>query len=76
MPAWLMRLAWKARGKRRVRLHLRGDDPSVEGILLGRYAGHYVLLTATMLEDEDTSVPLDGTVEVPAGNVVFVQVLR
>ena len=42
-----MRLVWKVRGKRAARLHLT-DGPSVEGILAGRWAGHYIMLTPSI----------------------------
>jgi hypothetical protein len=68
-----MRLVWKVRGKRRVRLHLADNQPSIEGILAGRWAGHYVVLAPNMLADGD--MPMAGHVEVPAERVVLVQVL-
>lgn len=70
-----MRLIWKVRGKRRVRLHLLGQAPSLEGVLAGRYGGHYVLLVSSLVEAEGRNVPLDGHLEVPAERVLFVQVL-
>jgi len=63
------------RGKRRVRLHLVDHDASIDGVLLGRWAGHYVLILPRLVEAEDRSIALDGSVEVPAERVVFVQVL-
>ena len=73
MPAWIMRLVWKVRGKRLVRLHLENNLPSVEGILAGRWGGHYVVLTPQVLSDGSNK--LSGHVEVPAERVVLVQVL-
>lgn len=73
MPAWMMRLVWKVRGKRRVRLHLDENQPTVEGILAGRWGGHYVVLAPNILADGDHQVT--GHVEVPAERVVLVQVL-
>lgn len=75
MPSWLMRLIWKVRGKRIARLHLAGDLPSLEGILVGCWSGHYVLLQPKVIETSDRTVALEGTVEVPRERVVFVQVL-
>jgi hypothetical protein len=72
LPVWLMRLVWKVRGKRAARLHLQ-DGPSVEGILAGRWGGHYIMLTPSVVEEE--SVEATGHFEVPAERVVFVQVL-
>lgn len=67
-----MRLVWKVRGKRAARLHLT-DGPSVEGILAGRWAGHYIMLTPSIVEED--SVEATGHFEVPAERVIFVQVL-
>lgn len=75
MPAWLLRLLWRLRGKRLVRLHLVDQEASLEGILLGRWSGHYVLLTGTLLEAEGRSIRIDGYMEVPSERVLFVQVL-
>jgi len=72
LPVWLMRLAWRVRGKRAARLHLT-DGPSVEGILAGRWAGHYIMLTPSIVEED--SVEATGHFEVPAERVIFVQVL-
>lgn len=74
MPAWLMRLVWKVRGKRLARLHLVGDT-TVEGILVGRWSGHYVLLRPSLYESADRSHSLTGHLEVAAERVIFVQVL-
>ncbi len=74
MPVFFMRLLWKVRGKRRVRLHLDENRPSVEGILAGRWGGHYVVLAPNLLADGE--VPISGHVEVPSERVVFVQVLE
>lgn len=80
MPRWLGRVIYAFRGKRRVRLHLEDRPgvpaPSIEGIMLGRWCGHYVLIQPKVLHTEDRTIPLEGTVEVPAERVVFVQVLH
>ncbi len=76
MPAWILRLVWLLRGKRLVRLHLLGDTvPSLEGILAGRWGGHYVLLVPYLIEAENQTVKLEGHVEIPAERVLFCQVL-
>lgn len=62
------------RRRRLVRLHLDGDGRSVEGILIGRSAGHYRLAQAHLLEAPDRSHPI-GETWVPAGRVLLVQVL-
>lgn len=69
----MMRVVWRVKGKRRARLHLNNNQPSVEGILAGRWGGHYVILTPTLLADGE--MPVSGHVEVPAENVMLVQVL-
>lgn len=79
IPRWVSRLLWMFRGKRLVRLHLMmagiEDVPSVEGVLVGRWGGHYVLLGAKMVTPDGLR-PLDGSsYEVPAENVVGYQVL-
>ncbi len=78
MPRWLGRLVWCFRGKRNVRLHLEvmpgTPVATLEGLLVGRWGGHYVLLVPKIVGEGGVS-PVDGTVEVPAGRVVFVQVL-
>lgn len=79
MPRWIGRLIWSMRGKRRVRLHLEVADniavSTVEGVLMGRWSGHYVLLLPKAMIGEEATQSLDGTLEVPAERVIFVQVL-
>lgn len=77
----LARVIYRIRGKRLVRLHLEDkpgiNTPSIEGIMVGRWCGHYILIRARLITGTDTELALDGeTVEVPEGRVVFVQVLR
>lgn len=57
-----------------MRIHLDGDAPSIEGVLQGRWGGHYVVLASSVIEEVGGSVPT-GHVEVPAERVLFVQVL-
>lgn len=71
----LARLLWALRRNRRVRLHLLADAPSVEGVLTGRWGGHYILLAPTVLQSADETFALDGHLEVPTERVLFVQVL-
>ena len=81
MPVWVMRLLWKVRGKRIVRLLPIDGDPTWEGILAGCYGGrdgHYVLLAAKMMIETTTDVDqhaLGGVIEVPRERVRAVQVL-
>lgn len=87
MPRWIGRLLYAMRGRRRVRIHMeRGwmvgpadevdvQDLTIEGILLGRWCGHYVLQLPQLVESEDATVRLEGEVEIPAERVLFVQVI-
>jgi hypothetical protein len=79
VPRWVGRLIWAFRGKRAVRLHLEVQPhvavSTVEGILVGRWSGHYVLLLPKVAREGERSIPLEGTLEVPAERVVLVQVL-
>ena len=75
MPNWLLRLIWRVRGKRRVRLHLLDVEHSIGGVLLGVVGGHYLLAKPKLIEAEDRTIPLDGLVEVPRERVLLVQVL-
>jgi hypothetical protein len=68
-------MTWFRFRARLVRVHQRDPDPTLEGILMGRRAGHYRLANARVFETADRSLPV-GQVWVPAGNVVFLQVLR
>ncbi len=63
-------------GRRRqlVRVHVK-QGPSLEGLYIGRRGGHYVLELAKLLESPGATVPLDGWVEIPEQNVVFLQLL-
>lgn len=59
--------------KRRVRLHLKNDAPSIEGILVGTVDGHYLLKIPRVLKAAGDTITLDGDVEVPRSNVLFLQ---
>lgn len=78
IPRWVARIVWAFRGKRRVRLHLVDPPktalPSLEGVLVGRWGGHYVLLAPSVITSDMTK-PVSGHIEVPAELVLFVQVL-
>jgi hypothetical protein len=62
------------RRRKLVRVHVL-HGPSLEGVLVGRRAGHYLLVEPRLLESSGTTVALEGSVEVPAATVVFLQVL-
>lgn len=59
--------------KRRVRLHLKDNAPSLDGILVGTVDGHYVLKVAKVVKNADETISLGGDVEVPRSNVLFLQ---
>ena len=62
---------------RLVRLHLKGDAPSIEGLWKGQHAGHYRLEVPRVLAQVGSSEDLDGIdVLVPRENVLFVQRLQ
>jgi hypothetical protein len=59
--------------KRRVRLHFKDGSPSLDGILTGSVDGHFILKTAVLLNGSENAITLDGDVEVPRRNVLFLQ---
>lgn len=86
MPRWLARIVYAARGKRLVRVHMEGGgagqdtgpaDLTIEGILIGRWSGHYILTRARVLESEESAITLGqgGDVEIPTERVLFLQVI-
>jgi hypothetical protein len=60
-------------------LHLiepaKGLDMTIEGILLGRWGGHYILQAPRVLKSTDESYSLTEA-EVPADKVALVEVIR
>ena len=76
------RRLWPVRRRTLVRVHVErtdagdgawGRDGTIEGILIGRFAGHYVLTRARWLDAEDASTTLAGDVEIPEARVLFLQ---
>ena len=63
-----------ARRRRKVRLHMVDNQPSIEGFLLSREAGHYRLAVAELLEAPGRTHEV-GEVMVPARRVAFYQLL-
>ncbi len=74
MPVWILKLAWKIRGRKLVRIHQKDGLPSIEGVLVGVAAKRYILLSASILGDGGAT-ELAGHVEIPKENVMLVQVL-
>ncbi len=65
--------------KRRVRLHLAGDAPSVEGLLVKKprtVMGHYELVDVSVLESRVDRHDLESRATwVPYDQVLFLEVL-
>lgn len=61
--------------KRRVRVHLRDETRSLEGIWVGNAAGHYRLAAAEQLEAVDRTLELEGEAWIPRERVLYLQVL-
>lgn len=59
--------------RRLVRLHLVDPFPSIEGILVSAFDGHYRLLKASVIEAPERTRELEGEAWVPKDRVVFVQ---
>lgn len=66
---------FRRRPLERIRVHLRNADPSIEGFLWRPYPvdGCYRLMRARLVENEDRSFDLEGEVDIPATNVLFLQ---
>jgi hypothetical protein len=61
---------------RQVRLHWTksdGAELAMDGFLVGLTEGHYVLRRASLVTGALDVEPLEGTVEIPAHRVEFVQ---
>ena len=63
-----------------MRIHLKGELPSLEGVIRSWATWgtwHYTLRLAKVVEGEKRSFTLEGgKVRIPRENVAFVQVLR
>ncbi len=58
------------RRKRQVLLHMKGNEPSVEGFFTGFWANHYVIAQAKVLVTESQTESLRGPdLVVPRENV-------
>jgi hypothetical protein len=70
---------WQLTSKqhRKVRIHMKGDGPSIEGVLAGRTRREYILWAPKVLtgEDEHPEVEVSGHVEIPRENVQWYQVV-
>lgn len=59
--------------RRLVRLHLVDPLPSIEGILVSAFDGHYRLKKVELLEAPERTQKLEGEAWVPRERVIFVQ---
>lgn len=59
-----------SRRARRARFYTRSDD-TIEGILIARRAGHYLLEAAEAVTGPNQRTSLNGLVKIPAANVRF-----
>lgn len=55
---------------RRVALHMKGNEPTLEGLLVKQYRREFVLLDARVVEDADRTHSLDGRVVVLRENIL------
>ena len=70
---FLRSLLFRLRGLRRVRVHFLNADPSIEGVLCGYSADHYILRHCALLETEERSHVLEGSIWVGREKVFFLQ---
>lgn len=65
--------------RRLVRVHFRGDEATIDGVLVGRTRDHYRLALPKVLEADSSqevrTTPLDGEAEIPRERVLFIQLL-
>jgi hypothetical protein len=63
------------RKRRMARFHLTDDQPSIEGVYMGKVGlGHYRLEVASVINNESASYEVEGQILIPADRVVFIQV--
>jgi hypothetical protein len=67
------------RSKRLVRVHFRGDEATLDGVLVARNTDHYRIALPKVLQtdssDDLRTTPLEGEAEVPRERVLFLQLL-
>lgn len=78
MTSLLTRIAWKMRGRRLVRIQLKGDAGAVEGVLLGRVGGHYRLANPIYFSNTPDlqASPMVGDAWIPTGEVLLLNVKK
>jgi hypothetical protein len=60
---------------RRVRLHFKNENRSLEGVWVGMAAGHYRIAKPEQIEAVDRTLELEGEAWVPREDVMLLQVL-
>ncbi len=63
------------RKKHMARVHLTGNEPSIEGVWMGRVGKHYRIEAARVIQGADESYDIEGHALIPVERVAFVQVL-
>jgi hypothetical protein len=71
---WLWLKVSVLRRRYLVRLHIEGQEFSLEGVLVGIEAGHYKLANARHIESPTESRNLTGITWTPRERVLFCQV--
>lgn len=67
-------MKWFKQTEALVRVHLKGDSPSIEGIFLSFTGGHYFLANTRVVQGEEETISLGrDVVQIPATNVLFIQ---
>lgn len=67
-------MIWQPK-RRLVRVHLTGNEPSLEGVWIGRVGKHYRIEAAKVVQGIDESYDIEGHALIPVERVAFVQVL-
>jgi hypothetical protein len=64
------------RKKRKVRLHLKENAPSVEGFFTGFWAGHYTVELPALIASPDSRIELDSQrARIPKHQVILMEEL-
>lgn len=64
-----------SRKKHMARVHLTGNEPSIEGVFMGRVGKHYRVEAAKVIRGTDESYDMEGHALIPVERVAFIQVL-
>lgn len=66
-------MIWGMLGKKTVRVHLKGAEPSIEGILVSSAGRHVKLVGARVIQAADSSYAVEGTAIIPREAIAFWQ---